>query len=137
VDDTVTRVSALLTEVAETHHRVYRIVEGADDDWASWYAQWLIELSELPALLGARPVRSHLIAKLVTLDRQRHTLRELAGLLCRRAHPGVSRLRDGARAHHSASRLTSVSARSSGHESIGEWSLGSSMGCTLSLLSAA
>jgi hypothetical protein len=42
----------------------------ADDDWASWYAQWLIDLSELPDLLGARPVRSELIYLLVSLDKQ-------------------------------------------------------------------
>jgi hypothetical protein len=47
---TLERVSALLHEVGETHHRVYRIVDGADDDWASWYADWLINLSELPSL---------------------------------------------------------------------------------------
>jgi hypothetical protein len=35
-------VSGLLHEAGETHHYVYRIVDGADDDWASWYAQWLI-----------------------------------------------------------------------------------------------
>ena len=44
---TLGQVADLLTEVGETHHRVYRIVEGADDDWASFYAWWLIELSEL------------------------------------------------------------------------------------------
>jgi hypothetical protein len=54
----------------ETHHRVFRIVDGADDDWASWYAQWLIDLSEQPDLLGARPVRSELIYLLVGLDKQ-------------------------------------------------------------------
>jgi len=54
----------------ETHHQVFRIVDGADDDWASWYAQWLIDLSELPDLLGVRPVRSELIYLLVSLDRQ-------------------------------------------------------------------
>ena len=70
MDEIVQKVSALLTEAAETHHRVFRIVDGADDDWATWYAQWLIDLSELPALLGMRPVRSHLIALLVSLDRQ-------------------------------------------------------------------
>ena len=42
------QIGALLQEAAETHHRVYRIVDGADDDWASWYAWWLINLSELP-----------------------------------------------------------------------------------------
>jgi len=64
------QISGLLHEAGETHHRVFRIVDGADDDWASWYAQWLIDLSELPDLLGARPVRSELIYMLVSLDKQ-------------------------------------------------------------------
>lgn len=62
-------LSALLHEAAETHHVVYRIVDGDDPDWASWYADWLIDLSELPSLLGRAPVRSHLVHALVQLDR--------------------------------------------------------------------
>lgn len=68
--DTAQQVSDLLHEAAETHHRVFRIVDGADDDWASWYADWLINLSELPSLLGVKPVRSELVYLLVGLDRQ-------------------------------------------------------------------
>jgi hypothetical protein len=68
--DALEQISDLLHEAGETHHRVYRIVDGADDDWASWYAQWLIDLSELPDLLGARPVRSELVYLLVSLDKQ-------------------------------------------------------------------
>ena len=68
--DTVQQISGLLHEAGETHHRVFRIVDGADDDWASWYAQWLIDLSELPDLLSVRPVRSELIYLLVSLDKQ-------------------------------------------------------------------
>jgi hypothetical protein len=63
------RVGELLHEVAETHHLVYRITDGDDPDWASWYADWLLKLSELPSLLGDKPVRSHLIHALVQLDR--------------------------------------------------------------------
>jgi hypothetical protein len=63
------RIAELFHEVAETHHRVYRITDGVDEDWASWYADWLIELSELPDLLGTRPIRSHLVHALVQLDR--------------------------------------------------------------------
>jgi hypothetical protein len=63
------RIAALLHEAAETHHVVYRIVDGDDPDWASWYADWLLDHSELPELLGARPVRSHLVHALVQLDR--------------------------------------------------------------------
>jgi hypothetical protein len=64
------QVSRLLHEAAETHHRVFRIVDGADDDWASWYADWLVNLSELPTLLDARPVRSELTYLLVSLDKE-------------------------------------------------------------------
>ena len=62
-------VAGLLYEAGETHHVVYRIVDGDDPDWASWYADWLLTLSELPQLLGAAPVRSHLVHALVQLDR--------------------------------------------------------------------
>jgi hypothetical protein len=68
--ETNERISVLLHEAAETHHLVYRIVDGADPDWASWYADWLLELSELPELLAAKPVRSHLVHALVQLDRE-------------------------------------------------------------------
>ena len=70
MNDTETKVAELLHEVGETHHRVYRIVDGADDDWASWYGDWLTRLSELPDLLGHRPVRSELVYMLVRLDKE-------------------------------------------------------------------
>jgi len=70
VQDDVARVAALLHEAGETHHLVYRIVDGEDPDWASWYADWLIAHSELPQILGAAPVRSELVWLLVSLDRE-------------------------------------------------------------------
>jgi hypothetical protein len=63
-------VADLLHEAAETHHVVYRIVDGDDPDWASWYADWLLDHSELPDLLGVRPVRSELVYTLVRLDKE-------------------------------------------------------------------
>ena len=65
-------VAHLLHEAAETHHVVYRIVDGDDPDWASWYADWLLTLSELPQLLGAAPVRSHLVAERKLVDGKVH-----------------------------------------------------------------
>lgn len=70
-------ITDLLHEAAETHHRVYRIVDGDDSDWASWYADWLVDLSELPDLLGVKPVRSELVYLLVKLDKE-HTGEHLA-----------------------------------------------------------
>jgi hypothetical protein len=69
MDERTAKVRDLLHEAAETHHIVYRITDGADPDWASFYADWLIRLSELPELLGAAPVRSELVYHLVRLDR--------------------------------------------------------------------
>ena len=68
MNDTTT-IADLLHEAAETHQIVYRIVDGDDPDWASWYADWLLTHSELPQLLGTTPVRSHLVSELVQLDR--------------------------------------------------------------------
>ena len=70
MDERVARISGLLHEAGEVHHAVYRITGGADEDWASWYADWLIHLSELPDLLGRTPVRSELVWLLVSLDRE-------------------------------------------------------------------
>jgi hypothetical protein len=68
--DKVDEVAALLSEAAEVHAMMYRITDGEDPDIASWYAKWLIELSELPDILGGEPVRSHLIYELVRLERE-------------------------------------------------------------------
>jgi hypothetical protein len=70
LDDRSAKIAQLLGEAADTHHRVYRIADGADEDWASWYADWLTRLSELPALLGSTPVRSELTYMLVRLDKE-------------------------------------------------------------------
>jgi hypothetical protein len=63
-------IGEVLHRAGETHHVVFQIVDGADDDWASWYSQWLLDLSELPDLLGAKPVRSELTYMLVRLDKE-------------------------------------------------------------------
>jgi hypothetical protein len=69
MSETAAKVASLLHEAAETHHQVYRSTDGTDDDWASWYADWLTRLSELPDLFARRPVRSELTFQLVALDR--------------------------------------------------------------------
>jgi len=68
--DALEQASGVLHEVSETHHTVFRMVDGADDDWASWYADWLVNHSELPTLLRTKPVRSELTYLLVSLDKE-------------------------------------------------------------------
>ena len=62
-------VADLLHQAGETHHVVFGIVDGNDDDWATWYSDWLVNLSKLPELLGKKPVRSELTYLLVKLDK--------------------------------------------------------------------
>ena len=68
--DAVDRVRELLHEAAELHHQTYRTTDGEDPDWATWYSDWLVRLSELPDLLGRAPVRSELTWQLVALDKE-------------------------------------------------------------------
>jgi hypothetical protein len=68
--DRTAEISKLLHEAAEAHHIVYRIVDGDDPDWASWYSEWLTTLSELPEILGKKPARSELTYLLVKLDKE-------------------------------------------------------------------
>jgi hypothetical protein len=69
VDERTARIRDLMHEAGEVHHTVYRITDGADDDWASFYADWLIHHSELPDVLGQAPVASQLVHELVESDR--------------------------------------------------------------------
>lgn len=64
------KVSKLLHEAGEAHHVVYRIVDGDDPDWATWYSEWLTTLSELPDILGVKPIRSELTYLLVRLGKE-------------------------------------------------------------------
>jgi hypothetical protein len=69
MDERTQRVADLLHEAAEVHHVVYRISDGADDDWASFYADWLTRHPEFGDVLGTASVRSHLVHELVECDR--------------------------------------------------------------------
>ena len=70
MEDRAAAIADVLHDAAETHHIVFKIVDGEDPDWASWYADWLIQHSLLPTLLGAAPVRSELVYLLVLCDKQ-------------------------------------------------------------------
>jgi len=69
-EDPKAKIAELLRQVGEVHHTVFADTDGVDDDWASFYANWLLAHSELPRLLARSPVRSHLTRSLVALDEQ-------------------------------------------------------------------
>jgi hypothetical protein len=65
----VNDLSDLLHEVAETHHLVWKITDGTDPDWASWYADHLLRLTHFSEMIGQPVVRSELVYLLVKLDK--------------------------------------------------------------------
>lgn len=67
-EDVSATIAKLLHQVGETHHIVFADTDGNDDDWATFYSDWLLAHSELPRLLARRPIRSHLTCDLVELD---------------------------------------------------------------------
>lgn len=68
--DTSTKLAEILNQVGEVHHQVFADTDGNDNDWATFYSDWLLAHSDLPRLLAKRPVRSHLTRDLVELDEQ-------------------------------------------------------------------
>jgi hypothetical protein len=70
VDENTTRLSQLLHQAAETHHQVFAFTDGEDPDWATWYADWLVNRSSLAELVGVKPVRSEVTFLLVGLDQE-------------------------------------------------------------------
>ena len=69
-DDATSKIANLLDQVGEVHHVVFADTDGNDDDWATFYSDWLLAHSDLPRLLARRPVRSHLTRSLVELDEE-------------------------------------------------------------------
>jgi hypothetical protein len=67
-DDAAIKIAELLHQVGEIHHLVFSDTDGNDEDWATFYSDWLLAHSDLPHLLARRPVRSHLTRDLVELD---------------------------------------------------------------------
>jgi len=68
--DRVGQIANLLHEAGEIHHSYFADTDGADDDWATFYSDWLLAHSDLPVLLGRRPVRSDLTRDLVVCDEE-------------------------------------------------------------------
>lgn len=69
-EESAKKIADLLHQVSEIHHMVFADTDGADEDWATFYSDWLLAHSALPRLLSKRPIRSHLTRDLVELDEQ-------------------------------------------------------------------
>ncbi len=70
MENKLKKIAEILQEASEAHGSVFRIVEGNDPDWASWYSDWLINLSQLPKMFDNKLIRSELTYMLVKLDKE-------------------------------------------------------------------
>ena len=68
--DNVKEIADLLHQAGEVHHVYFADTEGNDDDWATFYSQWLLHRTRLPQLLARTPVRSGLTRDLVVSDEE-------------------------------------------------------------------
>jgi hypothetical protein len=67
-NDRIQELADLLHEAGEVHHVYFSDVDGVDDDWATFYSEWLLDRTRLPQILARRPVRSGLTRDLVCCD---------------------------------------------------------------------
>lgn len=63
-------IASVLTRAEQAHGAVFHYVGGDDADWASFYADFLVNHSPLPAMLVTPPIRGHLTAALIELGRR-------------------------------------------------------------------
>lgn len=68
MDELVSRVAAVLAEAHRVHAVVSERANGVDEDWALFYAWWLVRWSALPELLPRLPGVAGVTAELVRLD---------------------------------------------------------------------
>jgi len=69
-EDRVQEIADLLHEAGEVHHVYFGDVDGVDDDWATFYSEWLLHRTRLPHILGRVPIRSGLTRDLVSFDEE-------------------------------------------------------------------
>jgi len=61
------QLASLFRDAGAAHHRAFAATDGADPDWARWYAEYLA--TRLPDVLGRSYSLDALAAELERLDR--------------------------------------------------------------------
>ena len=62
------KISLLLMETGQAHHRAYIETDGVDPEWPLWYAEYLMD--RLPAVLGRELTKSEIVYCLVDLSKK-------------------------------------------------------------------
>jgi len=67
-NDQLKQLSQLFVETGHAHHQAFIETDGADPEWALWYADYLWD--RLPAVLGRESTKSEIIYCLVSLSKK-------------------------------------------------------------------
>lgn len=68
MEDNIQAIINLLQETGQAHHQAFIEVNGADDDWAIWYAEYLF--GKLNDKLNTSLTRAQIVVLLVEFDQQ-------------------------------------------------------------------
>lgn len=66
MDERIAKLAELFQQTGHAHHEAYIETDGADDDWAIWYADYLHD--KLPDHIGVQPHRSEIVYLLMLLN---------------------------------------------------------------------
>jgi hypothetical protein len=66
--DRIARLAGILEQAKKVHEVVSEKTGGTDPDWALFYAWWLLNWSDFPAVLGRTPSLAELTVELTHLD---------------------------------------------------------------------
>ena len=66
MEDRIKKLAALFVETGRAHHQAYIETDGADPDWAIWYADYLHD--KLPNHIGATLTKSEIIYQLMRMS---------------------------------------------------------------------
>ena len=62
------QLTALFEQTGKAHHEAFAAVDGADDDWPLWYAEYLLD--KLPPVLGKSFSKNELAELLTQLGNE-------------------------------------------------------------------
>ena len=69
--ENLAQISQLLMDAGQAHHQAFIATDGADPEWALWYAKYAQD--KLNQLLGTSLPQAHIVYELIRLEKEMAT----------------------------------------------------------------